>query len=347
MKHDPLGPVHVVYNSDFLPGGSAANSHGAEAGQESQEVAFLVADALQAAGYAVEVDGIDDDFGGFDPAGLVFNLVESLGGDPAREPEFPRMLEQRGIAFTGNSASALEVAHAKHHARGALTKAGVRVPTAALFGGSDADVEQLHRLEYPLFVKPALYDGSVGIDQTSVVKSPSELVARLNRLLDIVPGPYLAETYLPGREFNVAVGPHGLGRYAVVTEIDFSGFSADLAPIVTYDCKWIPDCPEAVAHSKPVARAKNPTLYDEVVRQAKRALAAIGAHAYGRVDLRMGADGMPYVIDVNPNPDIHPDAGFAIATRSVGHTIEALYTAIVADAAAGVALRPREVATLW
>lgn len=334
MKNEPPGlrPVSVVFNSDFLEGGSASTTHGAEAGQESQEVAHLIAESLHRRGHQVEISSIDDQIGDIEPRGVVFNLVESLGGDPGRESEFPIWLESRKIRFTGNSARALELAHAKHHAREVLAACGVTIPMATVFGGPEFEVEQLARLEFPLFIKPALYDGSVGVDQGSIVHSLTELRQRLEWLMDRIPGPYLAETYLPGREFNVAVGPHSLGRYAAVTEIDFSGFSSNLAPIVTYDCKWVPDCPEAVACSKPVVRDANPRLHDELVRLAKLALRSIGANAYGRVDLRLSADGKPHVIDVNPNPDIHPEAGFAIATRSVGHSIDQLYAAIVADA---------------
>lgn len=334
MKNEPPGlrPVSVVFNSDFLEGGSASATHGAEAGQESQEVAHLIAESLHLRGHQVEIASIDDQIGDLQPRGVVFNLVESLGGDPGRESEFPTWLEARKIRFTGNSARALKLAHAKHRAREVLALQGVTIPRATVFGCSEFDVQQLTQLEFPLFIKPALYDGSVGVDQGSIVYTLSELRHRLEWLMDRIPGPYLAESYLPGREFNVAVGPHSLGRYAAVTEIDFSGFGSNLAPIVTYDCKWVPDCPEAVACSKPVLRETNPQLHDELVRLAKRALHAIGANAYGRVDLRLSADGKPHVIDVNPNPDIHPEAGFAIATRSVGHTIDELYAAIVADA---------------
>jgi D-alanine-D-alanine ligase len=226
----------------------------------------------------------------------------------------------------------LNLAHAKHLARDVLSKAHVRVPKAAVFGDCDFDASRLSRLEFPLFVKPALYDGSVGIDQGSIVHSTQELRARLLWLMDHVPGPYLVETYLSGREFNVAVGPHSLGRYAAVTEIDFSSFSSDLAPIVTYACKWIPESPEADAFSRPVPRHQNPQLHDEVSSQARAALRAIGAGSYGRVDMRLGEDGLPYVIDVNPNPDIHPEAGFVVATRSMGIELDELYLGILEDA---------------
>jgi D-alanine-D-alanine ligase len=347
MQKEPPGsePICVVYNCDFLQGGSAADAHGAEAGQESAEVAAIIGESLERQGRQVEFVGLDDTISDFRPNGIVFNLVESLGGDPAREAEFPSWLEARKIPFTGNSSRALNLAHAKHHTRDVLSLAHVRVPKAAVFGDWEFDSVQLSRLEFPLFVKPALYDGSVGIDQGSIVNSTQELRARLLYLMDHVPGPYLVETYLAGREFNVAVGPRSLGRYAAVTEIDFSSFSSELAPIVTYACKWLPESPEASAFSRPVARKENTALFDEVTSQARAALRAIGANSYGRVDMRLGRDGKPYVIDVNPNPDIHPEAGFVVATKSMGLSLDELYMGIVEDATWATVTQDLEVHT--
>lgn len=334
MKKEPPGSprICVAYNSDFLPGGSAANTEGQEAGQESADVAERVANVLGHAGFCVDMMALDSELPSTKIQGLVFNLVESLGGDPAREPEFVRWMEAIGQPFTGNSSAALEIAHAKHIARRVLTQSDIRIPEGLVFGGPGFDLPLLASLEFPVFLKPALYDGSVGIDQASVVYDAHALRERLDWLITHVPGPYLAETYLPGREFNVAVGPASLGRFAAVTEIDFSSFTRDLAPIVTYACKWIEDSPEAGAHSKPMSRMTNLSLYDELVRLSRGALDAIGANAYGRVDLRLSADGLPHVIDVNPNPDIHPDAGFGIATRSAGFSVDELYLGIVQDA---------------
>ena len=334
MEKEPPGPapVVVVYNCDFLEGGSAELTHGSEAGQESAEVAELIAETLRKSGRDVTLRSLDDSLPSWKPSGVVFNLVESLGGDPGREAEFPRFLEELGLPFTGNSSAALDLAHAKHEARQVLASAGVRIPRGLVFGDSEFDARELAQLDFPMFLKPALFDGSVGIDQGSIVHTLAELRTRLMWLNDRIPGPYLAETYLPGREFNVAIGPHSLGRFAAVTEIDFSSFGSDLARIVTYDCKWIPDCPEAGACSRPVLRSSNPSLFDALVAQAKLAMRAIGAHSYGRVDLRLSAGGVPHVIDVNPNPDIHPDAGYMIATRSLGFSAGQLYLGILEDA---------------
>jgi D-alanine-D-alanine ligase len=87
---------------------------------------------------------------------------------------------------------------------------------------------------------------------------------------------------------------------------------------VTYDCKWNEDSPEYAAVSRPVAHLLAPELLAELDHQARAALAAIGSTSYARVDMRLGSDGLPRVIDLNPNCDLHPEAGMAIAAASAG-----------------------------
>ena len=337
-EEPPGAPVAVLYNRDFLPGGSSELALGHEAGEEAAEVAHAVAGLLADRGYPVILLATDDD-----PEGLVaealaagatraVNLVESLGGDGRREHEVPVLLEAAGLPYTGNGPRALLAAQAKHVARRLMRARGVRLPDAAVVAGPD-DLEAAQRLAFPLFVKPACADGSVGIDQGSVVRDARSLRARIAWLAERLPGPYLIESYLPGRELNVAIFPNPRrGRFSV-TEIDFASYPKGYAPIVTYDCKWTPDGPESAAYSKPVGPADlGAAVYREVVAQARAAFLAIGGTSYGRVDMRLDASGRPRVIDVNPNPDLDPEAGFCLAARHTGLAWGDLVLALLADA---------------
>jgi D-alanine-D-alanine ligase len=337
-EEPPASPVAVLYNRDFLPGGSCELALGHEAGEEAAAVAHAVAGLLADRGIPVLLLAVDDD-----PEGLVaeavaagatraVNLVESLGGDGRREHEVPALLEAQGIPYTGNGPRALLAAQAKHMARRLMRAQGVRLPDAAVVAGPD-DLETALCLDFPLFVKPACADGSVGIDQGSVVRDARALRARVTWLAERIPGPYLVETYLPGRELNVAIFPNPMhGRFSV-TEIDFASYPKGYAPIVTYDCKWTPDGPESSAYSKPVGPADlGAAVYREVVAQARAAFLAIGGTSYGRVDMRLDASGHPRVIDVNPNPDLDPDAGFCLAARHTGLAWGDLVLALLADA---------------
>lgn len=351
--------IVVAYNVDFqdrdrLPEGDGFFSLAADAevAQTAHDIASVLADHGHEIHFLQINDGLDHvlpqllDF----RADLVFNLVESIGNDPAREHELPAMLQKAGIPYTGNSASALRLAHTKDLTRHLLE--AHRIPTPAgivVRHVHDIPDDIQQRLRFPLFVKPARADASIGIDQGSLVHDPWGLAKRVAWLTRHVPGPALIEQYLPGPEVNVALFPNPFDGQAVATEIDFSGCPADLAPIVTYDCKWSPDSPEYVAASRACIDRFPPALYREIQRVARAAFLVVGGSSYGRVDLRLDADGRPAVIDINPNPDLDREAGMAIAAASAHLDYSSLLREITHDglrnhthvAAPNFAARPR------
>jgi D-alanine-D-alanine ligase len=263
---------------------------------------------------------------------IVFNLVESLGGAGGREAEIPELLGKLNLRYTGNSAQVLRISGAKDETRRILSESGVPVAPGFVVDGPE-DLEETS-LTYPLFVKPARTDASIGIDQKSVVRDFGALQAKIQHLAANYPGPYLVEEYLPGREINVAIFPEPRRGNYVCTEIDFYGFTADQSPIVTYDCKWMPGTPDYLAKSVPLEGRMPREQIDAAKAVARAAFLALGATSYGRVDLRVGRDGNFYVIDVNPNPDISSDAGLSVAARSIGVEHDALINSF-ADAAMG------------
>lgn len=315
----------VLHNNDYLNAGREASEEllrSLEADAEVAQTAEAVRAALSERGWLVNIVTVSDSVAAlgellapFAPE-VVFNLVESLGGDSTREREAPAALEALGLPFTGAGSKALEIAYAKDLVRSCLQEAGVRIATGLVLLPEEA-VDELP-CDYPLFVKPALTHASIGIDQASIVHDQAKLAARVAWLRQTIGGPILLEAYLPGDEINVAVLPSRERTITIPTRIDFSGYPEGYAPIVTYDCKWNEASPEYAAVSRPVAHLLAPELLAELDYQARTALTAIGSTSYARVDMRLGADGLPRVIDLNPNCDLHPEAGMAIAAASAG-----------------------------
>ena len=99
----------------------------------------------------------------------------------------------------------------------------------------------------------------------------------------------------------------------IPTTVDFRGFPPDLHPIVSYACKWEEGSPEYSARTVPLGDTVSLAARRELLRSAEAAFLVIGGQSYGRVDLRLDAHGRACVIDINPNPDLHPEAGFAVA----------------------------------
>jgi D-alanine-D-alanine ligase len=315
----------VLHNNDYLAADRQASEElirSLDADAEVAQTAEAVRAALSERGWLVNIVTVSESvealgalLAPFAPE-VVFNLVESLGGDSTREREAPAALERLGIPFTGAGSKALEIAYAKDAVRSCLQAAGVRIAAGSVLMPDEA-LEELPR-DYPLFVKPAHTHASIGIDQASIVHDHAALATRVAWLRQTIGGPILLEAYLPGDEINVAVLPARDRAITIPTRIDFSGYPEGYAPIVTYDCKWNEASPEYAAVSRPVAHLLAPALLAELDHQARAALAAIGSTSYARVDMRLGSDGLPRVIDLNPNCDLHPEAGMAIAAASAG-----------------------------
>ncbi|PRQ06670.1 D-alanine--D-alanine ligase family protein [Enhygromyxa salina] len=320
--------VAVVHNLDFVEDDDdipSTNDFDARANADVAEVATHVTRALRSAGHTPIQFGVRGSIEELIPQlhereiGVVFNLVESLGGDPRREPEVPRALAKAGFACTGNPGRALTNALHKDVVRAVLATHRIPIARGCTVGGpTRLGAVKRARLRYPLFVKPAAADGSIGISQASVVVDDTQLRERVEFLVANIPGPYLVEEYLPGPEVNVAIFPADDtvgGARLVPTTIDFSGNPRECLPIVTYACKWDESSPEYHARTVPLGELLSVSARRDLLRTAEAAFYVIGGNSYGRVDLRIDAAGRACVIDVNPNPDLHPEAGYAVALR--------------------------------
>jgi D-alanine-D-alanine ligase len=170
-------------------------------------------------------------------------------------------------------------------------------------------------LPFPLIVKPAREDASVGITRTSVVHDRRQLAAQVARVRARFRQPVLVERYIEGRELYVSL----LGDDALpMHEIDFSTLPADRPRIVTYLGKWAPKSIECRGTRPIKCEGLDDRSRERCVAAARAAFAALGLRDYARVDLRLAADGTPYVIDVNPNCDLSDGAGVSRAASYGG-----------------------------
>jgi D-alanine-D-alanine ligase len=335
-------PTHVaiLVNTDFESRKDELKTGGPrayEADAAVLETARHVRTALRSLGVQVSELRVSDSLSGVartlsrSGADVVFNLVESLANDYGREWQVPALLDKHCIAYTGNTAHPLRVCRSKDRARRMLAQAGVRVARGCVVGSpDDLKSRALRGVPFPVFVKPARVDGSIGIDKESICADAKALARRVAKLHKHLPGPYLVEEYLPGRELNVSIFPSPFEGWVVPTEIDFSSVPAEYPRIVTYDGKWNENSPEYASKSVP-ARLE-PALEAEVKGLARQAFMALGGSSYGRVDMRLDAQGRACVIDVNPNNDIHPEAGLAAAARSVGVDYPELISGVLSAA---------------
>jgi len=329
--------VTVLYNTDYDAELTAASGADVSAVQAS---ALAVRDALRASELDAELIGIHghDALAVFtrlldDRPDLVFNLVESMAGDSRNEACVPPLLELYKLPYTGSDALALGSCLHKDRAKDLLSARGVPTPPARVLTESDLDDPALDRLDYPYFVKLVHEDASVGIEAANVARDRAALVTRARALIRTYRQPVIAERYIDGREINVTLIGNGADLAVLpLHEIDFAAMPADRPRIVSYAAKW-DEAHVDYAGTKPVPlRAAPPAMIARIEEVARAAWHALGLRDYGRVDVRVDATGEPFVIDVNPNCDISPDAGVARSALAAGLDYPALIRRIVATA---------------
>jgi len=289
-------------------------------------VATSVATALASSGYDPQLVGVDGDLAGLrdrlreHAADCAFNLCESLVGDARLESAVPLVLELLNIPFTGSPPEVLGFALRKDRVKQRLEAAGIPTPQGRVLTRPDDPCD----LPFPLIVKPVREDGSAGISHASVVRDAGELARVVESVVTSFRQPALAEEYIDGREFNVAMLGHPTPRVLPLSEIDFSGLPADVPRIVSYDAKWTSGSVDDLG-TVPVLHPSLPNAIAARVRRvAADAFRAVGVRDYGRVDVRLASSGVPYVVDVNPNCDLSPNAGMARAAAGVGIDYPAL-----------------------
>jgi len=312
--------VVVLFNRDFE--GAEADPEN-KAREDIREIAENIVRILEGGGHPAVTLGVTGDVVAamnaireLRPA-MVFNLCESIQGDNRFESLMPLLLDLEGIPYTGSGPFALGLALRKDRAKEILRANGVPVPRGMLVTDSATPIP----LRFPMIVKPTREDASVGICSDSLVHDPAALVERVKHVISHYRQPALVEEYIDGREIYVSL----LGRVGEKPqifpffEIDFSDMPADRPRIVSFEGKWIEDSVEYNGTRPVRCEGLTPELRDHIAATALRAFEAMELRDYARMDVRLTADGTPYIIDVNPNCDLSDLAGgFSKAARAGG-----------------------------
>ncbi len=275
-------------------------------------------------------------------ADLVVNLVESIQGSARHVHHVPAILARHGLLCTGSPARALERSTSKLLTKADLAAAGLPSPVwlddrgrgNALFPGT-------------YIVKSVWEHASHGLDADNVltVSGPEELRAAMVERQRNLGGEWFAEAYVPGREFNLALlGDPDADETPVQVlapaEIRFLDFPEDQPQVVGFRAKWLE---QSFEYRNTVRELEFPErdapLLAELGALALDCWRAFGLAGYARVDFRVDKKGRPWIIDVNANPCLSPDAGFQAALSASSLTFDAAVDRIFRAAAV-----PKEVA---
>jgi D-alanine-D-alanine ligase len=301
--------VLVLYNQPLLPGDhpEAVSEHSVI------EIAERVARLLDAADFRVSALAL-----GSDPSVLwtelkkrkpdvVFNLYEGQLDNAESETHVAGLLEWSGVAYTGSPPQALALARAKDTTKYLWRGAGL---PSADFLVVNAPPLPACPLKFPVIVKPARLDASVGVEQKSVCTDHPQIEERVRYVLTTYGPPVLIEEYIAGREFHVPLVELADLQTLPPLEINFANERPDAWPILTYNGKWTTTSAEcAASYAKFPADLSTSTLH-RLGQVAAKAFRLIGCRDYARVDFRMNEQGKLFILEVNPNPEISEDAGF-------------------------------------
>ena len=312
------------------PGGSSSDKTPLTRTLDKKEVEEEVAEALGKLGHEATLHVLDGSTKSLNALAriecdLIFNLAESFAGNDTADHCIAAYLELIGKRFTGSGSHGLLFAQDKGVAKKILEFHGVHTPVFARSYRGRLDFS--HDLEFPVIVKPAREDGSIGIEFNAVVSSIRELMERIDWLHANFDSPVLIEEYVEGREMYVGVIGNDVPTALPVVELDLSKLPEGRPRIAGAEVKWGKGT-RAYKDTKSVVAENLPEETVSLLHQTAVAVyQALDLRDYARIDMRLRPDGRVAVIEANPNPWLASKAEFTMAARKAGRT----YTQLIGE----------------
>lgn len=292
-----------------------------EASSDVMTQVASIEEALKDLGYASKRIPFSRDIDAFlatfreEGVDMVFNLCETVDEDPLFAGHAAAVLELLGVPFTGSPSSAITWTMDKVMTKRVLKACGIRTPKYLIYEGSPHF--NTGCLTFPVIVKPRFEDASIGIDQESIFGGEPVLKEALGSFYERF-GPLLVEEYVDGREFNVSLFGYPAADVMPVAEIDFSAFPDDIHRIVGYRAKWDVSSPEYHNAVRKFSGEVPSALQRSLEKIARECFHIFVLRDYARVDIRTDRHNNPYVLEINANPCISPDAGFPASLAHAG-----------------------------
>jgi D-alanine-D-alanine ligase len=258
---------------------------------------------------------------------VIFNFIELFKDNSRLEMNVVGLLELLGIPYTGASPLALANCQNKALTKRVLNSIRIKTPKFKFVKCLEQDYSK--GLNFPIIVKPAYEDASVGIENDSIVENQVQLDTRVDYVINFFLQPAIIEEFVEGRELNVAILGDKNPIVLPISEIDFKEMPDNLYNIVSYQAKWDPQH-ESYHKTIPSCPAKLPKRIEKKAEEiALKAFHAMGCRDYARVDMRLDKNNDLYVLEVNPNPDLTEGAGFMRSAEAAGYTYERMLKKII------------------
>jgi D-alanine-D-alanine ligase len=296
---------------------------------------YDVVTTLRAAGHEVrpievhdELKPIRIEIEGWKPD-VVFTLLEQFHGEAIYDQNVVSYLELMHVPYTGCNPRGLMLARGKDLSKTLVHYHRVPVPAFAVFP-MNRKVRRPARLALPLIVKSLIEDASYGISQASVVDTDDRLAERVNFIHERIGTAAIAEQYIDGREIYVGVLGNDRLQVLPVWELEFGNMAQGDWPIATEKVKHDTVYQERRGINHGPAKNLSAELTTRIQRLATRIYRTLELDGYARIDFRLAADGVPYFLEANPNPEIADNQEFATAAKHIGLAYPDLLQRIVA-----------------
>jgi D-alanine-D-alanine ligase len=309
------------------------DTKGVDVREAEWKMEFDVIETLREIGHEVRVRGVHDDLSGIRPTvasfnpHIVFNLLEAFAGVATFDQNVVSYLELLRLPYTGCNPRGLILARDKALSKKLLAYHRVPVPDFIVVRvGRKPALPP--RLTFPLIVKSLFFESSTGISQASVVENEEQLAKRITFVHEHLGMAAIVEQFVDGRELYVGVLGNERLEVLPVWEMSFAGMAENRWQIATERVKWSTRYQQKHGISTDRAALDGATT-ERIQRIAKRSYRALDLNGYARVDIRLDGKGRPYVIDVNPNPNLAYGEDFAESAERAGLTYERLLDRII------------------
>jgi len=293
---------------------------------DSVETVEIIKSALEAAGQTVIMLGGGREFLNsilLKDIDIVFNIAEGRGSYRSREAQVPSVLEMLDIPYSGSDPLCLAICLDKPLTKKLVAQAGVPTPRWQTIEDKRELAEiDWHDFLFPAIVKPAHEGSSKGVRSTSLVNNPEQVRDTVSRLLECYRQPVMVEEFIDGDEVTVGmVGnqpPKVIGIMRVLPRKNEGHFlyslevKRDWQRLVDYECP---------------ARLNGESA-KKIIASSLKAFDILGCRDFARLDFRVGADGVPYFIEINPLPGLGTYSDLVIMAKKMGWTHEGLIEAV-------------------
>jgi D-alanine-D-alanine ligase len=246
---------------------------------------------------------------------VVLNWCEAIPGIAHSDALAAETLEEMGFTYSGSPPPVLRLSGDKEKVKDVLLRASVPAPQGCVCPAA----QDVPWNRFPAIVKPVREHCSIGITPEAVVLDEDALIERIAFVIETYRQPALVEEFIDGREFRVTLWGNEDVEVLPPVEMEFSAFSDLRERLCSWDAKFTPGSrhyTEIRTVAPAPLTAEELRLLEEVSRAAYRAMKI---RDYARFDFRL-RDGIFYLLDPNPNPDISADASLALTAELAGYS---------------------------